>query len=171
MKRFLLFLLLAGCSDPKICRTCGAQNPEEASTLAAYAESRFKLGHTHRWISEKELARAMEAMRTGTRDTLVRPWDKQSAASVISLATRFEAYKAGMGRLFLATWLDPNEAAESNFKSAYLGMLVMHEKDLMYDKSAERLTMELYEPLLVQAQLDTVSQEKLKTWVYSTLKK
>lgn len=171
MRRCLIFFVLAGCSEPNICRTCGTQRPDEPSTLVAYARNTFTLEHEHRWITQKELDRAMIAMRTGTRAALVRPWDKESSASVISVTTRFEAYKAGLGRLFLATWLDPNEDAESNFKSVYLSMLVMHEKDLMYDKGAERLTLELYEPLLVENPLDKGAQEKLKTWVYNTLKK
>lgn len=169
--RFALALLLVSCGEPKICRTCGSHDPEEASTLVAYAQNQFKLEHAHRWMNEKELDKAMEAMRGGTRLTLVRPWDKESTASVVSIVTRFEAYKAGLGRLFLATWLDPVEETESNFKTAYLGILVMNEKALMYDKSAEQLTLELYEPLLIHRDIDGVAQEKLKTWVFKTLKK
>lgn len=178
------FLAMAFTKDElQLCRTCGAERLQTTrlgsavdehikdSTLDTFARERFDVRHAHRWTSRDDFVQATDNLKMGFKNVVLRPIDDKSRAAAISIAQRMEAYRAGLGVVFLKTWLDPDDAAESEFKTNYLNLLVQNETRLMRDPTDEHMTIELYAPLLVLPKIEPKDETKLKVWVALQMEK
>jgi hypothetical protein len=166
----LLFFLLAG-EELFLCRTCGAERIVRTRSLtggvlrervsespvSTFARDRFQAPHEHRWTSRDEFEKR--------GPWVFRPLDDRAQASAISIASRFDRYRPGLGPLFLKSWLNPEDPSESPFKTNYLNLLVVNENRILRTPADEHMTLERYAPLLVLPRIDPAEETKLKIWV------